>query len=265
VDDPTTATEEALGKLDSLRRPIIFPKFSSNFLNVPPKVIPRNRPQMVENEDGSEGNSSEAKTSDPDPADSSVGQLAAELSSPHEVKGDNKTIQQQDTTTASYAGPEETPTSGLEPSISRAIGWGDIAEPENRKSVLSHPNPLTGVVAPIAEALDDLFFQGTTTPDLAAQNEVHLEALMDPTAHSSSALLRSKAATDNYESDVANGEEAPQADPTELVDSLLAPQLDSTSETLDPVFNKPHVASREEEPNPWCKIAKNLPQPQMQS
>ncbi|PLW05512.1 hypothetical protein PCASD_24098 [Puccinia coronata f. sp. avenae] len=211
-------------------------------------AIPRNRLQMAEHEDWSEGNSSEAETSEPRPAGSSIGHFAAELSSPLEATDDNGPVQRHDATTVSYAGPEETPTSGLEPSISRSIGRDDIAEPENRRSISLHPNPLTEVVAPIAEASDDAPFQGSTTPDLTGRNKVPLEGLMSPTADASSALLESKAATDESESDVANDEEAPEVDPTDLVEPLVARQLDSTSKKQDPVFDKPYVASREEEP-----------------
>jgi hypothetical protein len=57
------------------RRPVIF-AFPSNFSNISPKAILRNQLEMVENEDGSEGGSSglfAAGTSNPDPADTSVG------------------------------------------------------------------------------------------------------------------------------------------------------------------------------------------------
>ncbi|PLW35666.1 hypothetical protein PCANC_13842 [Puccinia coronata f. sp. avenae] len=249
VGDPATAPEGThLGKLDSQRRPVIFALFSSNFLNVSPKAIPQNRLQMAEHEDWSEGNSSEAKTSEPRPACSSIGHFAAELSLPLEPTDDNGPVQRHDATTVSYAGPEETPTSGLEPSTSRSIGRDDIAEPENRTSISLHPNPLTEIVAPIAEASDDAPFQGSTTPDLTGRNKVPLEGLMSPTADASSALLESKPATDESESDVANDEEAPKVDPTDLVEPLVARQLDLTSKKQDPVFDKPYVANAELDP-----------------
>jgi hypothetical protein len=93
---------------------------------------------MEENEDRSEGGRSglpEANTSDPDPAGTSVGQLAAELSSPLEATVDDRTIQHQDT----YAGPKEMLTPGLESSVILSIGCDAIFEPENTSLITPQP------------------------------------------------------------------------------------------------------------------------------